>query len=169
LSLVLIAALPLALVGCGGGGGSQSAGGGSRTESSPGTSQPKTALAVLKSLKRAGLPIDGYENYTAETDDNHLLGRPGQYVSKANFHDKRLEKWPDFDSNGGGTIETFASSEDAQNRYDYVHAITTSSSLFAEYEYLNGLVLLRLSHDLTPKQAQAYKKSAFDAMLSTGE
>jgi hypothetical protein len=107
-------------------------------------------------------------NYTAESDDNHLLGRPGQYVSKANFHDSRLEKSGEFDIDGGGSIETFASSDDAQKRYDYVHAITTSSPLFAEYEYPNGLVLLRLSHVLTPKQAKAYK-SAFDAMLSTGE
>src|SRR5262245_16523811 len=137
LALALIAALPLALAGCGGGGGSQSAGGGSQTESSPGTSHVNAALIVLKSLKRAGLPIDGYVNYTAESDDNHLLGRPGQYVNKVNFHDRRLEKSGEFDIDGGGSIETFDYSDDAQKRYAYVHAISTSSPLFVEYEYLD--------------------------------
>jgi NADPH:quinone reductase-like Zn-dependent oxidoreductase len=74
-------------------------------------------------------------------------------VSKVNFRDKRLDASPDFDSNGGGTIETFGSQDDAKKRYDYVHAITSSSSVFAEYEYRDGTVLLRLSDYLTPEQA----------------
>lgn len=127
--------------------------------SQPQASEGKTAIEVLRSLKRAGLPIGGYINYTAANDGNHLLGRPGQYVSKVNFRDKRLKAWPDFDSNGGGTIETFASEDDTKKRYDYVHAISSSASLFAEYEYRDGLVLLRLSHYLTPRQAAAYQEA----------
>jgi hypothetical protein len=148
--LVVIVGLAVAAVvgGCGGSG-----------SSSAGATEGKTAVAVLRSLRSGGLPIGGYINYTAASDDNHLLGRPGQYVSKVNFRDKRLEAWPDFDTNGGGSIETFASEGDAKKRYDYVHAITSSSSLFAEYEYRDGAVLLRLSHYLTPEQAAAYKRA----------
>jgi hypothetical protein len=125
---VLIVTLGIAVAavvgGCGGSGSSSS-----------GATEGKTAVAVLRSLKSAGLPISGYINYTAANDTNSLLGRPGQYVSKVNFHDKRIEKSEDFSLDGGGTIETFASGDDAKKRYDYVHAITSSSSLFAEYEY----------------------------------
>jgi hypothetical protein len=119
----------------------------------------KKAVTILRSLKRAGLPIDGYVNYTAATDDNHLLGRPGQYVSKVNFHDTRLDKESDFDIAGGGSIETFRSVSDAKRRYSYVHSITSLSPLFGEYHYRHGATILRLSFDLTPSQAAAYKRA----------
>jgi len=35
----------------------------------------------------------------------------------------------------------------------------SSSSLFAEYEYLHGTVLLRLSHYLTPSEAVGYERA----------
>jgi hypothetical protein len=82
--------------------------GGSSSSSSSATNG-KTALAVLRSLKSAGLPVEAYVNYTAATDGNHLLGRPGQYVHKVNFRDTRLKAVSDFDIDGGGSVETFAS------------------------------------------------------------
>jgi hypothetical protein len=153
----VVAAALVVLGGCGGSGNSSH-------RSSTATEERKTAIAVLRALKSAGLPIDGFINYTAVTDDNHLLGRPGQYVHKVNFHDTRLEKANEFDIDGGGSIETFKSEGDAKNRYDYVHAISSGSAIFAEYEYLEGTILLRLSHYMTPKQAAVYKQ----ALLSGG-
>jgi hypothetical protein len=119
----------------------------------------QSAVQVVRSLKRAGMPINRYVNYTAASDPNHLLGRPGQYVSKVNFRDARLRPVRGFDTEGGGSVETFKTRTDAQNRYRYVHAITTSSSLFAEYEYLDGTVFLRLSKVFTPRQAGGYKRA----------
>jgi hypothetical protein len=92
------------------------------------------------------------------SDPNKLLGRPGQYTGKANFHDRRLHGAA-FDVDNGGSVETFRSKGDASNRYKYVHAIATSSGLFAEYDYLEGTVLLRVSHELTPRQAKAYERA----------
>jgi len=126
--------------------------------SAAGTSS-QSAVQVMRGLKRAGMPITRYVNYSAASDPNHLLGRPGQYVSKVNFHDARLRPVRGFDTEGGGSVETFRTRTDAQNRYRYVHAITSSSSLFAEYEYLQGTVFLRLSKVLTPRQAAAYKRA----------
>jgi hypothetical protein len=34
-----------------------------------------------------------------------------------------------------------------------------SAPLFAEYDYLEGAVMLRLSHKLTPSQAKAYERA----------
>jgi hypothetical protein len=82
------------------------------------------------------------------------LGRPGQYVSKANWQDKG-----DSDTAAIYTVETFATTQDRDKRAQYVHGLSSSASLLAEYRYVHGLVLLRLSHDLTPDQAAAYDSS----------
>jgi hypothetical protein len=81
-------------------------------------------------------------------------------VSKVNFRDTRIDVKDALDPTditAGGSIETFDNKEDAQRRYDYVHAISTGSSLFAEYEYLRGTVLFRISNILTPTQAGEYE------------
>lgn len=122
------------------------------------SARPVTAVSVLKALQAHRMPIDRYVAYTASSDPNHLLGRPGQYVSKVNFHDKRLKFDKTYDTRGGGSVETFANHADAARRFKYVQGFG-KTSLFAEYDYLNGTVLLRLSNVLTPKQAAAYKKA----------
>jgi hypothetical protein len=114
---------------------------------------------VLDMLEQRGLPIGRSVNYTAATDRNHLLGRPGQYVSKVNFRDTRIPAVGNFDTEGGGSVETFKSEADAKSRYDYVHSITSKSPLFTEYEYLHKTVFLRLSKVLTPAQAAAYERA----------
>ena len=95
--------------------------------------------------------------YTADNDPNKLLGRPHQYVSKANWHDTRIDS-ANFDVNGGGSIETFSNTADLNSRVRYVSAITQGAAIFAEYEYssASGLFFLRLSHLLTPTQAMDY-------------
>ncbi|MFJ3717906.1 hypothetical protein [Streptomyces sp. NPDC090057] len=86
---------------------------------------------------------------TAANDPNHLLGRPGQYTSKITFDDTRI---PASEVSGtdkgdverGGAIEAFATAADARSRAKYVAAV----------------VLVRVSHYLTPVQAAAYKAAA---------
>jgi len=75
---------------------------------------------------------------------------------------RRCSLWPpgsEFDIDGGGSVETFGSKGDAKKRYDYVHSISSSGAIFAEYEYLHDTVLLRLSHYLRPKQAAGYDRA----------
>lgn len=113
-------------------------------------------VQVLTALRHAGLPIGTIRYYTASSDPNKLLGRPGQYTGKANFHDRRLSG-RSFVVDNGGSVETFPDTSSAQVRYRYIHAISTASSLFAEWNYVEGTVVLRLSHDLTPRQAKQYE------------
>ncbi|WP_030172692.1 hypothetical protein [Streptomyces sp. NRRL S-813] len=102
---------------------------------------------------------------TAENDPNHLLGRPNQYTSKITFEDSRVsptdvsgsEKG---DVDRGGAIEVFGSPSDAKARADYIQTATKSMPALAEYDYVHGKVLVRVSHYLTPKQAAAYKTAA---------
>ena len=115
-------------------------------------------VQVIGALRRAGLPIGRVRYYTAANDVNKLLGRPGQYIGKANFRDTRIRS-TGFDVDDGGSVETFANKGDAARRYRYVDAVTNSSSLFVEYHYLEGTVFLRLSHELTPAQAKQYERA----------
>lgn len=125
----------------------------------PQSTQPKDAKSIVEALAAAGMPIGKIEAYTAENDPNKLLGRPGQYISKANFVDKRInEPMSDtVDVLNGGSVEVFANEQDAKNRFDYVSNIAKAGGMFSEYDFRDGNVLLRLSHDLTPSQEKAYE------------
>jgi hypothetical protein len=144
------------------------AGGGSEQA---GSSPRYFAADVINRLRAKGLPIASFVTYTPRTDENHLLGRQGEYISKVNFTDRRI---PAAESVGdptsidaGGSVETFASSSDAQRRLDYVKSVTQSFQAFAEYDYLvGGTVLLRLSKVLTPAEAATYKRALQSAVAS---
>jgi hypothetical protein len=114
---------------------------------------------VITALRQVGLPIGLVRYYNPSSDPNKLLGRPGQYTGKANFRDRRIRSGTGFRVDNGGSVETFANKGDAERRYKYLHAISTSSSLFAEWNYVEGTVVLRLSHQLTPRQAKQYERA----------
>jgi hypothetical protein len=102
--------------------------------------------------------------FTETNDPNKLLGRPGQYVSKLSFADSRIAAddvagLKEGDTARGGGIEVFKTAEDAKKRADYIERVTEGVPMLAEYRYLNGPVLVRVSHLLTPSQAADYEKA----------
>ena len=124
----------------------------------------KSADQIVKELQAHGLPVGAITVYTDKNDPNNLLGRPGQYISKASFKDTRIGNVVDFGVSTGGSVEVFASTTDAQYRFTYLQALSTSGNpLFAEYEYLDGVAILRVSSQLTPGEAKAYE-TAFKAV-----
>jgi hypothetical protein len=129
--------------------------------------EPKeyTAKDVINKLKEAGLSIDKTVEFTEETDVNELLGRPGQYIAKANFSVKELEENgnPDMDIEQGGSVEIFANEKDAKNRFDYISEVTKSSPMLSEYDYIHGKMILRLSNKVLPSKAKEYQK-AFESL-----
>lgn len=128
-------------------------------------SQPLDAGAAFAQISKKVSSAKLSGTVTAENDPNHLLGRPNQYTSKITFEDSRVspadvsgtEKG---DVDRGGSIEVFGSPTDAEARAKYIQAVTKSMSALAEYDYVHGKVLVRVSHYLTPKQAAAYKSAA---------
>ena len=118
--------------------------------------KPKTTDEIIKQFKDHKIPLGKIETYTDKTDTNHLLGRPGQYIAKANWEDTRVQQIEN--DVLGGTIEIFNSPEDLKKRKAYLDAITSSASMFAEYSFAKGVYLLRLKKDLTPAQAKEYEK-----------
>ncbi len=115
--------------------------------------KPLTANDIAAKLKATPLPISKITVLTAETDSNKLLGRPGQYISKADFVDDR---YPDVD---GLTVEVFETAEDAKRRHDYIEKVTKDMPFLLQYQYLEGKALVRLAKDISPDHAKAYGKA----------
>lgn len=131
------------------------------------TSGPTTdldAAGVTKALAAAGLPATLSVTFDESSDPNKLLGRPGGYTSKTAFTDARV-KAPGAkkgDLTLGGSVEVFASADEAEKRAEYIKAIAASGPMFAEYTYVRGPVVLRVSKELTPKDAAAYEAALGD-------
>ena len=139
--------------------------GGAHTPAAP--TPAATAQTVLAAFLAAGLPIADPVTFTPETDPNHLLGRPHQYAAKLSWRDARVADSGEPGLDTGGTLEVFASPADRQTRQQYVEALAQASSLFAEYTFANGRLLLRLSSQLTPAQAEEYE-AIFERMAGKG-
>ncbi|HEV7681680.1 MAG TPA: hypothetical protein VGO68_06135 [Pyrinomonadaceae bacterium] len=111
---------------------------------------------IVKAFKAAAIPIQNEVIYTAENDTNKLLGRPHQYIGKANWNDVRAPALIKGDQDM--TVEVFASAEDMENRRSYVESIQKKISPLAQYHFTHKNALLRLNHKLTPAQAAEYEK-----------
>jgi hypothetical protein len=69
---------------------------------------PLTADAVVAFLQRRGLPITGIIVYNAATDPEHLLGRPGAYLTKVTWQAADTSQVGGVGSSG--TVEVFSDS-----------------------------------------------------------
>lgn len=137
----------------------------SGSPSSAAISKPVTAATALQAIAVSVSSVKLAGTVTAENDSNHLLGRPGQYASKVTFTDSRISKsdTEGFDKGDvelGGAVEVFADAADAKARATYIETVTKSMSALAEYDYVHGTVLVRVSRFLTPAQAAGYKSAA---------
>lgn len=112
------------------------------------------ADTVILKFKAANLPVVDEVKFTEETDGNNLLGRPGQYIGKINFSDKRTKGKA---AKQGNSIEIFATAEDLERRKTYTETISKSGGMFLQYIYSHKNVLLRLDHQLLPKEAAEYE------------
>lgn len=126
----------------------------------------KPTAATAWTAIHAAVPSSKFTLTVTEANDgNHLLGRPHQYTSAMKFSDSRVkasdvEGSEKDDVSRGGGIEVFANHADAQARADYIQAIVKASPIFAEYDYVAGNVVVRVSHYLSPTQAAGYKTAA---------
>jgi len=120
------------------------------------------AAGVIEAIAGQGLPVTLTVTYTAETDPNKQLGRPNGYTSKAAFTDSRINAADvagkkEGDVGLGGSVEVFDDADQAQQRADYIQEIGKKLPVLGEYDYVAGPVLLRVSKELTPDQAEAFE------------
>jgi len=138
---------------------------GSSPKNAAAPAKPLTASTAFQQLAAAVPQAKLSGTVTAANDPDHLLGRPGQYTSKVTFTDSRIKAADVVDpSKGsvdlGGEVEVFGDAAGAKARAKYIQAVTKSLPALAEYDYVHGAVLVRVSHYLTPAQAAGYKSAA---------
>lgn len=140
--------------------------GAASSQAAPSPTAAPDAAAVIAKLKAAGLPIGATVVYSAATDVNHLLGRPGGYTSKAAWNDTRIRPadHPGLEPGDvqlGGSIEVYPDTDGAQARAKYIEGLISAAPVLGtEYDYVAGTVVVRVSGLLTPDQAAAYKSAA---------
>lgn len=120
------------------------------------------AAGVIQALVKQGMPATLTVTYDASNDPNKLLGRPNGYTSKASFTDRRVDPSKASaakpgDVELGGSVEVFASADEASARAAYISEIGKKLPMMGEYDYVKGPVLVRVSRELTPTDAQPYE------------
>lgn len=115
-----------------------------------------SALAVAQRVEVDVDDVTGVIEITEDNDPNNLIGRPNGYEQAVVIYDRRVS----CDEMGvacGATVEVFASAKGAQDRSAFIQSILEDApTLGSEYHYLDGEVLLRVSGDLNPTDAQDY-------------
>ncbi|MEV8324496.1 hypothetical protein [Kitasatospora sp. NPDC056731] len=134
----------------------------SAAPASPKQAEPASApdaAAVAAKIKKAVPSAKTVTVITADTDSNHLLGKPHQYTSAAHIIDTRTDSTTSgIDS--GATVEVFANEADAKTRAAYIDGIGKAQPMFAEQDFVHGAVLVRVTKALTATQAAEYDKAA---------
>ena len=114
------------------------------------------AEEYTQKLLDAGLPISRIVVVSEETDENQMMGRPGQYTSKTYFVDDR-HVGEGFDPDEQNTIEVFASEDAAAKRREYIQSVIDEMPMFNQYIIQSGAAVLRLDKSLTPAEAREYE------------
>lgn len=91
-----------------------------------------------------------------ETDPNHLLGRPNQYIAKVIFWDAEIGD-PELDE-ASGTVEIFRNDRDLLNRMRYIEEIGRKIPMVVQYQVRKGRALLRLDKQFTPADVERYTR-----------
>lgn len=150
----------LLLAGCGNSGSksSSTAATSATAKTAAKASTPLTATTAFTSIAKTVTTARLTGTVTAANDPNHLLGRPNQYTSKVTFADSRIAKadaavFSKGDVELGGAIEVFSDPADAAARAKYIQTVTKSLPALAEYDYVHGSTVVRVSRFLTPAQA----------------
>ncbi len=113
-----------------------------------------TAEEVIDRFVLFEIPVGETIIYDEETCPNDLLGRPGQYIGKADWEDTRVDQYGD--SLTGGTIEVFEDEATLIKRKEYLEPFL-EEAMFLQYMFIHKNVIIRVDKELTPSQADEYK------------
>lgn len=104
--------------------------------------------------------ITGYAGVTEDNDPNGMLNKPGGYTSTVYFASSQIKEkdrmWLDGTiiengTDGGGSIEVYATEEDAQKRCEYLSQFDGTVTASGSHTVV-GTVLVRTSDQLTASQ-----------------
>lgn len=155
--IMLASMLAVSATACGESEGASNGERGVNEETEPVYEDLPDSQSLAEQIKAINSNVGGIEAFDESTDPNGNLGRPGEYISKADFEDTRLEQYGEYLV--GGTIETFENESDCNNRYKYLKTLQDSSlGILAldQYMYKYDKAIFRIEYDLTPDQAEEY-------------
>lgn len=116
---------------------------------------------ILNAIKSKYATVEEVKVFTEENDPNNLLGKPGSYVSGGAFYDTRTEQDitedDEWGTDAGGSIEVYATADDAIKRAEYFNQFDQSSFLSPGAYKQIGNVVVRVS--------SFYPKSVQDEMI----
>ena len=165
-TIMLVSMLAVSATACGESEGTSTGGqGANKEETEPVYEDLADSQNLAEQIKAANSNVGEIEAFDESTDPNGNLGRPGEYISKADFEDTRLEQYGEYLV--GGTIETFENESDCNNRYEYLKTLQDSSlGMLAldQYMYKYDKAIFRIEYDLTPDQAEEYHEQ-IDAIM----
>lgn len=104
--------------------------------------------------------ITGYAGVTEDNDPNGMLNKPGGYTATVYFASSQIKEkdrmWLDGTiiengTDGGGSIEVYATEEDAQKRCEYLSQFDGTVTASGSHTVV-GTVLVRTSDQLTASQ-----------------
>jgi hypothetical protein len=125
-----------------------------------GSGSDRSAQDVADHLKEKVTTITKTVTITEDNDPNDTIGRPGSYEQAVSVYDARVTCESELDISCGAKIEVFSGSAAAKKRRDYIQGIVMQTSgLLTEYDYLDGRVLLRVSGELKPSEAEDYENA----------
>ncbi len=133
---------------------------------------------VIERLKQIDT-IVGLAAVTEDHDPNKLLGKEGGYLSCLYFSDSRVDKTKldipagknnviDIGTIGGGSIEVFATAEDANARNDYL-ATFDETTLDPGSHIVVGTLVIRISSKLTIAQQEELTEQIISALIGVLE
>ncbi|MCQ1957028.1 hypothetical protein NNX39_10995 [Arthrobacter sp. zg-Y826] len=126
---------------------------------------PLTAITVAQRLQAAVPTITSVIEVTEANDSTGSIGQPGKYTSAAWIADTGAAATEN-SVVGGAVVEVFASEAEAQARLSALQQHIGQGPAFnAEYHYLQGTVLLRVSGALSSEQAALYEQAFTGATL----
>ncbi|MDS1114711.1 hypothetical protein RD149_13125 [Gordonia westfalica] len=99
---------------------------------------------------------------TEDNDPNNLIGRPNGYTAAYVIEDSRIGCPEPPDKIGvdcGAMVEQWPDQASAQARADYIQRVRKDLPMLGqEYYTVRGDLLLRVSGELKPSQAEAYER-----------
>lgn len=129
--------------------------------SQPETKKELDLAVIMQNVQNTFPTVQEVKVFTEANDPYNNLGKPGYYTAGAAFWDTRTkysEEYTTADQKGkwgasaGGSIEIYASDEDAKKRVDYMQAFTgnplTEPGAFKQI----GSAVIRASKDLSKSQ-----------------
>lgn len=160
----VIAGLALAalLVGCSDNDGDEAAEptAGTTSNGAPGASEAEATVSAESVAARIAAAVDVTAvPITEDNDPNDLLGRPNGYIAATVLKDSRLaDCGDDLGVDCGATVEEWPDAEAVKVRADFIAGLQKDSPLLgSEYHYLDGPVLVRVSGELKPSEAEGYE------------